>query len=214
MPTPLQLEVFESDAPQAVAQTLEMRRDAFETACAEAYEAGREAGRAEAEAACETAAAERSATLEANLQSLSFSYHEARAHVLSGLAPLFRLMTDKVLPEAAHATLGQSLVEAVEAHAGSCADAPLTLAVAPEVRESAEATLARFAAPPVGVIADDALEPGEARLHLGARESRIDLDGVLQAMRGIIDDHLATEAFPTGTRPGADATEDRKSDHG
>lgn len=83
---PLRLEVFETAAKQG-AETVITDLSALEEARLASYEQGFSAGWEDALAAQADDRKQLAADLAHTLQSLSFTYHEARAHILRGLEP-------------------------------------------------------------------------------------------------------------------------------
>ena len=180
MPRPLRLEVFSTaprrqnePAPQMVPA------DAVEEARLEAFEKGYKAGWDDAVAAQEDEAQRLSANVGRNLQALSFTYHEARGHLLHGLGPLLDGICARILPETARAALGGIVREALEPLAEEALDRPVTLVLTPEARPLVEAALAQAAAPPVAFVEEPSLAPGQLHLRWDGGEQRIDLDAAV-----------------------------------
>lgn len=146
------------------------------------HAAGRAEGAAEARAAIEAEGAALSRALAQSLEEAAWSYAEARAAVLASLAPLLEAMLAHVLPAAAGQALLPHLVERLMAAAEADSRAPLAIHVAPSHVEAMRRLL-----PPAGahatVAADPSLGPNAARLHLGGRESALDLDACLLTLR-------------------------------
>ena len=204
------LETFE---PHGADEVVRMTKGELASARRESFEAGYEAARAALEAEhAETRAAHR-ATLESNLQALSFTHEEARAHVLSQLAPLLCALTEKVFPLSAHSGLAEALIATLEPAARQASSAPVNLQVHPDLRAQLEAALDGCVAPPCAIREDAALDPGAIELRLGDSEMRIDMDAVLAELHACIDSHLAQTSRTA--RDVARATpSERTIDHG
>lgn len=148
----------------------------------EGHAAGREEGAAEARAALEAEGVALSHALAQSLEDAAWGYAEARGAVLGSLGPLLEAALTRLLPEAAAHSLLPRLLERLLAAAEADSRAPLAIFVAP----SRVAAL-RDALPPAGahavVMADPSLGPHAARLSLGGRESALDLDACLLALR-------------------------------
>lgn len=148
------------------------------------YEKGYKAGWDDAAAAAAEDQARITSDFAKTLQEMSFSYHEARAHVLSTLGPLLTLMAEKVLPEAAHQGLAQTLAQAAAAAADTAAGQPVELVVSPANRAALDRLLEdRDPGFPLTVVEEPSLGPGQAFLRAGNGETAIDLDDTLTAIR-------------------------------
>jgi len=203
MPHRLRLEVFGRDAVQSVGEeTLVMSSDSLEEAKLEAFDKGYRAGWDDAVAAQEDEAQRLRAEIGRNLQALSFTYHEARAHLLRGLGPLMTEICDRLLPEVARAALGGIVRETLEPIAAEALDRPVTLVLHPDAREAVEAALAENAAPPVTLIEETALAPGQLHLRWDEGERRIDLDAAVAAIGA------AVTAYFAGSQDGEEMPDD------
>lgn len=163
------LEVFETDD-----DTVVTRLAAIEDARRAAFEEGRAAGRAEAEAEARSARALAEAEAVRCLQDLSFTFHEARAHVLAALSPLFHQIATPLLPAIARETLAPMIAGVLEPMAEGMADAPIRLAFHPEASEAVE-RLAAECPFPLTTLRDEGLPAGAVRLRLGEVETGVDL---------------------------------------
>lgn len=192
MPHRVKLEVFGRDAVDSVGEeTLVMSSDALEEARLEAFDKGYRAGWDDAVAAQEDEAQRLRAEIGRNLQALSFTYHEARGHLLRGLGPLMTEICDRVLPEVAHAALGGIVRETLEPIAAEALDRPVTLVLHPDARPAVEAALAENATPPLELIEETALAPGQLHLRWDAGERRIDLDAAVAAIGAAVTAYFA-----------------------
>lgn len=187
---PLGLESFDA----GVARPAQAEPDAVAGGMAEIrlaeYERGYAAGWEDAAAAHEQTAARARTDLADTLRELSFTYHEARAHVLKAIAPLLRAMTDALLPELARATLGASAVALLRAEAEALAGAPVEIRVAPGDGEVVSAALDETAALPARVVEDPALAAGQVRFAFGGEERLLDTAALLASMRNLVADFL------------------------
>ncbi|WP_372603092.1 flagellar biosynthesis protein [Actibacterium sp.] len=163
-----------------------------ETARLGAYEEGYKAGwddAAGAEAANQTRIG---ADFARSLQDLSFSYHEARAHVLSAIGPLLELMAEKVLPEIARDHFAQTVLEQVRTIAGTAADAAIELVVNPDNRAALEKVMPPDPGLPLTIIDEPSLGPGQAYLRGAKGECQLDQDAVLSGIRAAVSAFLST----------------------
>jgi flagellar assembly protein FliH len=187
---PLRLEVFETQAEPA-RTTVVTDLSAMEEARLAAYEQGYTAGWDDAVAAQSDDQTRLSAEIARNLQELSFTYQEARGHVLRAIEPLLAEMAARILPDMARATLAPMIVETLRPLAATLADTPVILAVNPVARPAVEALVDRAGALPVTIESEPTLGEGQARLRFGDSETRIDLDravtDIAAAVRGFFD---------------------------
>jgi TPR repeat protein len=192
---PLRLEVFETETPLPGGPAA-MDAANLEEARLAAFESGYKAGWDDAVAAQTDSDAEERVRIAQALQALSFTFHDARTHVLHALSPLVAEVAARLLPEIAHAALPPLVAEALAPYAELAADAPVLILAAPETCPR----IAGFLGPQQGVpfkveeAAD--LLPGQVTLRLGETETRVDLDAALATIRTALDeffDHAARE---------------------
>ncbi|MFE3836755.1 flagellar biosynthesis protein [Pseudogemmobacter sonorensis] len=180
MPIP-RLEVFETDTPQPAGAKQIVTTDlaSIEEAKLAAYEQGFQAGWDDAVAAQSEDIARIRADLGRNLQALSFTYHEARAHVLGALEPLLIEVVGRILPETSRETLAPMVVERLMPLAEAGSDQPVTLVLNPVSRAAVERLTEGLVADatglPLRIEEEPSLGEGQAFLRLGAEEARIDL---------------------------------------
>ncbi|MBL3568947.1 hypothetical protein BV509_04475 [Rhodovulum sulfidophilum] len=171
--------------PAPVEDTQQVRLDA--------YEEGYRAGWDDATAAEAESRARIGADFEKTLQELSFSYHEARTHVMEALEPLLTAMVDRVLPDLARQGFARKVVEIALELAEAEANTPLQLRVCPENRDALEELAGADPGLPLQIVDDATLGPGQALLRGGAGEREIDIDGMLAAIRSALNDFMTTE---------------------
>lgn len=174
----LQLEEFdtsESGAPSISAAESEDLRLA-------AYEQGFSAGWEDALVAQSADLARLRSDLGHSLSEMTFSFAEARSHVLASLEPLLRDMVNKVLPMTAHKALGAMILQELLPVAEGLTNAPVLVRTAPVNRDIVADLLARETRLPLQVVAEPTLGEGQAYLKLGATEMNVDLDGVIDAI--------------------------------
>jgi flagellar biosynthesis/type III secretory pathway protein FliH len=200
----VRLEVFQTETPAAAvpgAGTVVTDLSAMEEARLAAYEQGYAAGWDDAAAAAESDRSKLGAELSQHLQTLGFTYHEARAHVLRAIEPLLSQMTGIILPALARDALVPVILDVLRPLAAQMALVPVELSLNPEVRPAVEQALLVDASLPVTIIEDAALGLAEARLRLGETERRIALDEATDAIATAVADffHLTlTEDRPNG----------------
>lgn len=192
----IQLESFESDG-LAQAQDLQIDRNAFEEARLAAFEKGYTAGWDDAIAAQEAEGARLRADIGQNLQDLSFSYHEARQHVLSALKPLLVDMAAKMLPAMARATLAQMVAEQLTPLAESLTSSPISVIANPGSLPVVQEVLGAQSSLPLVFVGEASLGEGQVYLKFAETETRVDLDGVI----GLITDAIHTYFSATQQEP-------------
>lgn len=177
---PLKLEVFDTTPAEApLSATVVTDQGSLVEARLEAYDKGYVAGWEDAAAAVSDEAAQVRAELGRSLQSLAFTFQEARTHVLQAIEPVILQLVSRVLPEAARSGLGQTILDHVLPLVRQAAEAEIRVMVHPSQREAAEDLLSATPGLPVVVGEEPTLGPGQARLLLGQTETRIDLDAAL-----------------------------------
>jgi flagellar biosynthesis/type III secretory pathway protein FliH len=154
-----------------------------------AYERGYGAGWEDAQTRAATLDHTRRAEAEAALERVSYSYNEACGQALAGLAPLFEAMFAAVLPAAVQRAVIPSVIEHLLPLARSALMQPLNLAVAPGQAEAFRAAMSGLILPPLDLVEDAALQPGQARIAVPetGEIAQIDLDGALAAMHAAFD---------------------------
>lgn len=183
----LKLEVFEPAAPNPSA-TVVTDLGALEEARLAAYEQGYTAGWDDAAAAQSSDQSRIKADLARNLQTLSFTYHEARVHVLRALAPLLQEMVGRLLPQMAREALAPVVLETLMPLAEQLAETPVTLILNPAARPAVEALVEQATGLPLTLVEEPTLGEGQVYLRLGEAEMRIDMDRatteIAEAVRG------------------------------
>lgn len=191
--SPLRLEVFKTTAEPA-GTTVVTDLSAMEEARLAAYEQGYTAGWDDSSAAQAEDQTRLGAEIARNLQTLAFTYQEARTHVLRGIEPLLAQMAERVLPDMARAALAPMIVETLRPLATSLADSPVILLINPAARPAVEVLIERSGALPVTLEEEPTLGEGQAQLRFGQTEIRIDLDRavaeIATAVRGFFDLNL------------------------
>lgn len=187
---PLKLKDFRSDGLPAEAAVFpdpalneEMRLAAYEQGYAAGWE---DAATAQAEDQHRIRA-----DLARNLQTLGFTFQEARIHVLRALEPLILDMATRLLPEMARETLAPMVLETLMPMAEELGDAPVTLVLNPAVRPAVQALLEQATGLPLSVVEEPTLPESQVYLRLGDAETKVDLGrasaDIAAAVRGFFD---------------------------
>jgi flagellar biosynthesis/type III secretory pathway protein FliH len=174
----LRLEVFDTAAaPDGSLQPL-VEQTAVEEAKVASFEQGYSAGWDDAAAAQQGDQSKIRADLARNLQSLSFTFQDARGHVLQSIRPLILEIVSRLLPEVAREALAPTILEALMPVADSLSDAPLTLVLNPAVRTQVEDLVARATGLPMVIEEEHSLSEGQVYIRFGTAETKVDLDQV------------------------------------
>lgn len=172
---PLQLEVFDVEtASDGSVQPL-VQASAMEEAKINSFEQGYTAGWDDAVAAQDSDQTRIHADLARNLQTLSFSFQEARAHVLQAIRPLILEMTNRLLPEMAREALAPTVLETLMPMADEMADTPLRLVLNPKVRAQVEQLVEQATGLPMVIEEEPSLSEGQVYIRFGSTETKVDL---------------------------------------
>ncbi len=187
----LKLEVFDAEPKPQKTHTVVLDRVALEDEKLASYETGYKAGWDDASAALGEDQTRIRAELARNLQTLSFTYHEARNHILKAVEPLLLQIVGQLLPEIARETLAPFVLETLMPLAEGLGDAPVTLVINPAARASVEALLEQATGLPLTIEEEPTLGEGQVYIRLGTVETQVDLDKataeIASAVRGFFD---------------------------
>jgi flagellar assembly protein FliH len=172
----LRLEVFEHETAQNAREPAGTDPSQLEEAKLASYDAGYAAGWEDAAAALGNDQARIHADLARNLQTLSFTYEEARSHVLRGLEPLLEQIVATLLPSLARETLGGVVLDALMPLAATLADQPVTLVLNPAAQTAVEPLIASATGLPLSIVQEPSLGEGQVYLRFDRSEMLVDLD--------------------------------------
>jgi flagellar biosynthesis/type III secretory pathway protein FliH len=174
----LRLEVFDTSQAADGTPVSLVEATAAEEAKVAAFEQGYAAGWDDAAAAQQGDQSRISADLARNLQSLSFTFQDARSHVLQAIRPLMLEMINRLLPEVAHEALAPTVLEALTPIADEMSDAPMTLVLNPAVRSQVEDLVSQATGLPMVIEEEPSLSEGQVYIRFGTAEAKVDLDRV------------------------------------
>ena len=187
----LKLEIFDCDPITSSSHTVVLDRVALEDEKLSAYEMGYRAGWDDASSAVNEDQTRACAELARNMQTLSFTYHEARGHVLKAVEPLLLQIVGQLLPEIARETLAPFVLETLMPLAETLGDAPVTLVINPVARAAVEALLNHATGLPMTIEEEPTLGEGQVYIRMGTAETQVDLDqataDIAAAVRGFFD---------------------------
>lgn len=172
----IRLEVFPNDDPVNPQDVVIVSKTELEDVRLLAFDKGYAAGWDDAVGAQNDDAARLKAEVSRSVQSMSFAFQEARAHLLKSLAPLIAAMVGKLLPDVARAALAPMVLEQLMPMAEVLADTPVTILLHPRARDIIEAHLLGVPSLPVALIEDRNLGEGQVYLKTATTETLIDLD--------------------------------------
>lgn len=192
---PLRLELFETEQPVSPT-TVVTDIGTIEQAKLTAYEQGYAAGWDDGVAAQSEDQTRLRADLGRSLQGLSFTFQEARSHVLRALEPLIESMLSRFLPVAARSALAPMVIETLRPLASELADAPVAIYINPAVRPAVASVLSEGDALPVTLVDEPMLGEGQAVLRLGQIEARVDLDAALSSVAEAVHHFFQMSQIP------------------
>lgn len=176
--TALRLEVFDTAQASDGTPMPLIEVTAAEEAKVAAFEQGYSAGWDDAAAAQQSDQSRIGADLARNLQSLSFTFQDARSHVLQAIRPLILEMVNRLLPEVAHEALAPTVLQALTPIANEMSDSPMTLVMNPAVRPQVEDLVSRATGLPMVIEEEPSLSEGQVYIRFGTAEAKVDLDRV------------------------------------
>jgi flagellar assembly protein FliH len=174
----LRLEVFDTATSADGSMQPLVEATAVEEAKVAAFEQGYSAGWDDAVAAQQGDQTRIRADLARNLQSLAFTFQDARSHVLQAIRPLILEMVDRLLPEVAREALAPTVLDALTPLADDLADAPLTLVLNPAVRAQVEDLVTQATGLPMVIEEEPSLSEGQVYIRFGKSEAKVDLSQV------------------------------------
>ena len=187
----VKLEVFNAQDKPSKTQTVILDRVALEDEKLASYDTGYRAGWDDANAAQTEDQTRMRAELARNLQSLGFSYYEARSHILKAIEPLMLQIVGRLLPQIARETLAPFVLETLMPLAEGLGDSPVTLVLNPASRASVEALLEQATGLPLTIQEEPTLGEGQVYIKLGTVEAQVDLDqataDIAAAVRGFFE---------------------------
>lgn len=146
----------------------------FELIRLEGFDSGYKAGWDDATKAVKANSGSISDALAANLSDLTFTYHDARAAVLSELAPVIKELSQSVLPQVLHSSFSEIILETIEEIADKNSNPTVHLRVHPAHVDTLTKALDNGIDMPFDVVADPALGEDATLLEIGKTELEID----------------------------------------
>jgi flagellar biosynthesis/type III secretory pathway protein FliH len=172
----LRLEVFDSHERDTNKQTIVLDSVSLEEAKLASYDVGYSQGWEDALSTQSSESSKLQLELARNLQGLSFTFTEARNHVLKGFDPLMAEIVNKLLPHMVRDLLGPAILEILKPISKGMADSPITLVASPLARDKIQKMVNENADLPIVVVEEPSLTEGQVYLRLGEAESHVNLD--------------------------------------
>lgn len=186
MARPLSLEEFELEStPVAIDKESDSLTEQDKL---EAFEQGYKAGWDDSTSAQQQDQSRITADLESTLKDLSFTFHEARTHVLQGVEPLVYELVEKVLPAFAKEGLPKIVSDRLSSAFAELSDRPVILSVSPQTRPAVEVALPKDPGFPITIKEEPTLGDGQVFLNLGASEELLDLDESIRCVKKSIEE--------------------------
>lgn len=157
-----------------------------------AFEQGYSAGWDDAIAAQDAEATRLAADLGRNLQDLSLTFQDARAHLLASLEPLLRDMVTKVLPALARDNLARIVLEQLLPVADAAVPTGVRVVAHPVSLPQIRALLSAGVTIPLEFCEEPSLGEAQVYLRFADSETRIDIDSVIEAIRAAITTYFST----------------------
>lgn len=172
----LRLEVFDSHERDTNKQTIVLDSVSLEEAKLASYDVGYSQGWEDALSTQSSESSKLQSELARNLQGLSFTFTEARNHVLKGFDPLMAEIVSKLLPQMARDLLGPAILEILKPISEGMADSPITLVASPLARDAIQLMVNENTDLPIVVVEEPSLTEGQVYLRLGEAENHVNLD--------------------------------------
>lgn len=128
------------------------------------------------------------ADLEGHIRTLSFTFHEARAHVLGGMEPLIKAVVCRMLPKFTHASLPQLILDRLNGLIEDRCDRPIRLLVSPTSRNILEAMMPFDIELSVILVDDVDLEDGQVIFEFGSEEEFMDASATLLRVEEMVNE--------------------------
>lgn len=152
-----------------------------------AFERGYKAGWDDAAQAQSDDQQKMSSDFAANLQQMSFTYHEAYAHLTRGLKPLLTQMLETLLPGIARESLAPRIAEELQTLAAEAGQVPVEIVTAPENAGLLRGLIEAEETLPLRLIEEPTLGEGQVFIRFAESERQIDYSDVLAGMVSAVE---------------------------
>jgi hypothetical protein len=183
----VQLEVFHLAAPTPASDIVVLGKLELEETRLSAFDKGYAAGWEDATTALSTDRMRLETEVSRNLQSLGFTFQEARMHLMRGLRPLLVTMMGRLLPELGREMLCELVLDALMPRAEAALEAPVMIHTHPRMRPHVEGLLTQAKGLPLKIIDDTAADEGQVYLRFGnGEETLIDMDRAIAQIMTVV----------------------------
>lgn len=188
MMTRVQLEVFHLTTPTPASDIVVLGKVELEETRLAAFDKGYAAGWDDATVAAQSDRSRMEEEVARNLQSLGFTFQEARMHLLRGLRPLLTAIISRLLPTLGRELLCDHILEVLMPRAEAALETPVDLHVHPKSRRHLEDFAAKAKGLAVNVVEDAALPEGQVYLRFAnGEETLIDIDRAIQQIMVVVN---------------------------
>lgn len=158
-----------------------------EDAVKDAHDQGYKAGWSDGVSSAEGEKSKLTSDIATALQEASFTYFEARQHVLNSMRPLLESMADTILPELGKAGLARKAVDELIDIAEKI-ETPITLICAPECEAEINDLASRQITFPVVIETEETLTSSQIILSYDNGKTHLDLDLTISKIQQAISD--------------------------
>ncbi len=162
-----------------------------EQAVQDAHDEGYKAGYADGLSTADTERTKLTSDIATALQEASFTYFEARQHVMNSMRPLLETMADIILPKLGHASLARNSVDELLAIAEKV-EVPIKLYCAEACKTEITELVSRQITFPVEIETEETLTSSQIILSYDNGQTHIDLDLTVSKIQQAISDFYET----------------------
>jgi flagellar assembly protein FliH len=184
----VQLEVFHLAAPTPASDIVVLGKVELEETRLAAFDKGYAAGWDDATVAVHSDRSKAEDEVARNLQSLGFTFQEARIHLLRGLKPLLTTMMGRLLPVMGRDLLNDHILEVLLPRAEAVLEAPVRIHVNPRSRRYLDGLAVKAKGLSYKVVEEADLPDGQVFLRFdNGDETLIDVDRAVHQIMAVIN---------------------------
>lgn len=181
MPKALHLEDFTPTELPPMAR--EQNESMTEAQRLSAFEQGYQAGWDDAMSSASEDNQRITSDLESQLKDLSFGFHEARMHVLTGVSDLVRTVISNLVPRIGAEILPDLVAESLRDLMEEAASQPIILRISSQNRQAIEQALPADPGFPITIEESADFAPGQVAFIMGQSERQLDLDACFERIQ-------------------------------
>lgn len=184
----VQLEVFHVSTSTPASDIVVLGKLELEETRLFAFDKGYAAGWDDATTAVTTDRTASETEVLRNLQSLGFTFQEARMHLLRGLRPLLTTMMGRLLPDLGRAVLSNLILDNLIPRAEAVFARPVTVHAHPRTQRYLEGLLTQANGMPLKAVEDPTLTEGQVYLRFeDGDETLIDTDRAVAQIMAVVN---------------------------